>query len=219
MNSIQNTVLLAAIFLVLFGLAEFLYHRYNCKVEYTRKLVHTGSGILSISFPLLISNNWLILLLCSAFMGILILSKRYGFLPSINAVDRKTYGSILFPVIVYTAYLAFEYSGSLLLYYLPLCILAISDPLAALAGKSWPFGKYTINGHPKTLMGSSAFFISAFLLSYSSLVWLEGVSHKEAWILGFLLAITTTLTEAIMYRGYDNLFIPLTAILVLFIIQ
>lgn len=218
-SSIINTLILASAFLLLFLIAEILFWRFNVKVETSRKIVHFGSGLICLTFPFLIDDTLLVLALCCSFIGILLLSFKYKFLKSINNVDRKTHGSILFPIIVFICYLAFLQSESLLFYYLPLLILSISDPLAALVGKRFPKGKYRVFGSTKTLMGSSAFFISAFVCSLVCMTMLSSGNSTEMLIYSLLLALGTTIVEALLVKGYDNFFIPISSMAILLVIE
>lgn len=218
-NSIVNSLILGLAFLALFLMAEIMFWRFNVKAETTRKLVHFGSGLLSLSFPFLVNDIFLVLALCGSFIGILLLSFKYKFLKSINNVDRKTHGSVLFPIIVFICYLAFIESQSLLFYYLPLLILSISDPLAALVGKRYPFGKYNVFGATKTLMGSGAFLISAFACSFFCMTILANISQSEALGLSVILGLGTCFVEAILVKGYDNFFIPMSSMALLLLIE
>ncbi|MBI3239032.1 MAG: phosphatidate cytidylyltransferase, partial [Flavobacteriia bacterium] len=56
-----NAAILSVSFLALFGIAELLYHFAHVKVELTRKLVHLGTGVLTLLFPLMLSNHWFVL--------------------------------------------------------------------------------------------------------------------------------------------------------------
>jgi len=202
-----NTILLAFAFLLLFGIAELLYHFLNVKVELTRKLVHFGTGLLTMTFPFLLDNHWMVLILCICFLVILIGSLRYNLLKSINAIERISVGSIAFPLAVYGCYLAYDYYDKILLFfYLPILILAISDPLAALCGKTWPLGIYKLGDDKKTLMGSSVFFISAFLVCLGSFYCVESAFNNLG--LCFSIALISSISEAISRNGFDNFSIP-----------
>lgn len=218
-NSILNTLVLGFAFLLLFFAAELLYRRCKLKVEISRKIVHFGSGLLSLSFPVFIDNLWLVLVLCLAFIGLLALSFKYNFLKSINSVDRKTHGSLLFPIVVFVCYLAYLWSDTLLFYYLPLLILSISDPMAALVGKRFPIGKYQFFGSRKTLMGSAAFFATAFLTSLICINLFLGIPLLLSAQYSLFLALGTTAVEAVLAKGYDNFFIPLSSMAILIIIE
>ena len=217
-QEILNAILLSFVFILLFGIAELLYHKAKVKAEYTRKLVHITGGLITLLFPLLLNNHWYVLILSILFFGILFFSIQYGILPSINAVKRATRGSLLFPVAVYICYLTFERSGNdIKFFYLPILILSFSDSLAALAGKAWPIGKYHLGKHTKTLMGSSMFLLSAFIIS----VLLLNISQTNVYgqpqtlYTATLIATTTTGVEAVCNKGYDNITIPGITILTL----
>lgn len=214
-----NTGILAAAFLTLFSVAELLYHRFKVQAEITRKIVHVFTGILTLLFPPMIGNHWLVLALCGSFLLILLASWPLKLLPSINAVERKTKGSILYPIIVYGCFLIYQHYDNMAFYYVPILTLALCDPIAALIGKSFPYGRYTSFGHQKTLSGSLGFCFSAWILSVGLFVGLEGIALVPALLVGGIIAITTTIAEALSHGGYDNLTIPATATGVLLLTQ
>ncbi len=221
-NFSDRTVLTVAayvlIFLLIFLLAEAGYHLLKIKTEITRKFVHATSGICCLSFPLFVESQWTVLLLCGSFFLLLIVSLRYKWLRSVNGIDRKSYGSLLFPVSVFVSFLCFQYFGSEYLYfYLPIVILAICDPLAALTGKKWPVGRYKIGRDTKTAMGSTAFFVSCsgiMLMAFYELMDPGMLLLKVC-----LISATATLAEAFSTKGFDNLTIPFSVILMLFLFR
>ncbi len=212
--NVVHTLILAGCYLVLFMVAELLYHVFKVKAEITRKFVHAGTGLLALLFPVLLDNHWWVLLLCASFAVILVCSLRFNLLKSINAIDRKSVGSLAYPVAVYGCYLSYSYQGhQYIYYYLPIMVLAISDPLAALCGKKWPWGPYRIGGATKTAMGSLAFFVSAFLIVLLSWRYVYLSSAGTSNVLAFaLIALLATAAEALSRDGYDNVSIPLTVI-------
>jgi phytol kinase len=221
-----NLALLAAGFLTLFGTAEFIYHYFKVNGETTRKIVHLGTGFITLLFPVLLNNHWLVLLLCSSFLLILLLSLKFNLLQSINDINRKSHGSILYPVAVYMAYLAYDYSkinmpqAGYTFFYLPVLTLAICDPIAAVVGKKWPAGRYRIVKDYKTVSGSLAFLCTSFLLSlFLFTIGTTPLFFQNTIIASLTLAITTTVAEAFSFDGSDNLSIPAVAIATLFLIH
>ena len=214
-ENIIHTICLAGVFLILFSSAEILYYKFKVRAEITRKYVHLSTGLLTLLFPPLIKDQWLVLLLCSSFFIILILSIKLKLLQSINGISRKTRGSILYPIIVYGCFLVFDHFGQLVLYYTPILILAISDPIAALVGKSWAKGKYKTFGQTKTLSGSGGFLISSLIICLGLFIGLESIPLFKAIIISYAVAFTTTLAEALSHKGYDNFTIPAAALLIL----
>ncbi|MBI3510111.1 MAG: phosphatidate cytidylyltransferase [Bacteroidetes bacterium] len=224
-KDIIHTAILAASFLLLFGLAEILYHKFKVKVELTRKLVHFGTGLLTLLFPLMLSNQWFVLFLCGSFAFILLASLKFNLLKSINAIERSSFGSILYPVSVYGCYLVYNYytnkSGrtpdQYIYFYLPILTLAICDPMAALFGKKYPYGKFTIGKDTKTIVGTGAFFISSVLLSIVMLVcsgkYSSGTFHLLLLAAG--IALSACVVEAVSGKGSDNITIPACVITIL----
>ncbi len=205
-----NSAILSANFLALFGIAELLYHFAHVKVELTRKLVHLGTGALTLLFPVMLSNHWFVLLLCGSFALILIVSLRFKLLPSINAIDRVSVGSLAYPASVYGCYLVFQAEHQHFgFFYIPILTLAICDPIAALAGKRWPLGKYTIGKDTKTLMGSGMFLLSAVAVYAVTVSILNPQTELQSSIFrGLIVATIACLAEAVSGKGTDNLTIP-----------
>ena len=216
-RDLLHTILLAGLFLSLFGVAELMYHQFKVKVELTRKFVHVGTGLLTLLFPVLLGNHWLVLLLCTSFALILIASLKFNLLKSINAIERESVGSLAYPVSVYACYLAFDYFGQQYIYfYLPVLILAICDPVAALTGKTWPVGKYKVGKENKTLLGSSMFFLSALVLGFLLFRALNPqLALAHILLSTVLVALISSIAEALSRKGYDNLTIPAAVLLTL----
>lgn len=218
-TSLINTGILAIAFLILFGFAELLYHRYKLKAEITRKIVHVSTGLITLLFPPMIGNHWLVLVLCGSFLLILLASFPLKILPSINAVSRKTSGSILYPVVVYSCFLIFQHYDNLIFYYIPILTLALCDPIAALVGKKFPYGRYSTFGHTKTISGSLGFFVSATALSMVLIFTMTSLTPATGIALACVIAFTTTIAEAFSHAGLDNLTIPGTALGLLWIFE
>lgn len=199
----------AGSFLALFSVAELLYHYAKVYVEITRKIVHIGTGLITLSFPLVLTTHWSVLILTVSFVAILGISKKFKLLKSINSISRISRGSVLYPIIIYLTYWIFTIFDDVLFFYLPIFILAICDPIAALTGKKWPFGKYKIFKETKTLMGSMCFFISCLIIAMAFVIPL-----RENWLeiicVTIFISFITTLVEAASQKGWDNLFIPLS---------
>lgn len=205
---LNHICLVSVAFLILFSSAEILYHKYNLKVEYTRKLVHLGSGLLALALPFIFNSHWIVLGLSIVFFMILIGSQYFNWLPSINAVKRKTRGAQVFPLVLYSSFLFYDIYDQLLFYYLPILLLSICDPIAALVGKKYPLGIYKIKGHQKTLTGSLAFAISAVVVTVVSVYSCDQYLVVDNMPLVVGITLLVTLAEALVINGYDNVSIP-----------
>ncbi|MEM8523158.1 MAG: phosphatidate cytidylyltransferase [Bacteroidota bacterium] len=214
-----NIVYLTLAFLLLFASAEWLYHKRNIKAEVTRKYVHIATGLLTLFFPLMLENHWFVLLLCESFMLILVASLRLNLLPSINAVDRKTSGSLMYPIIVYGCYLVYSYYDQFMFYYIPILILALCDPIAAFVGMNYPKGKYQTFGKTKTWSGSLCFFGVAVVICLLLMIGVENMTFTAALPIAITVGAATATAEALTHGGYDNFTIPASALTVLILFE
>jgi phytol kinase len=227
---LKNTLLLSVAFLALFGTAEFLYHRLRVQSEYTRKFVHVGTGLLTLLFPVLLTSHWNVLLLCASFAGILLISLRYGLLPSINAIQRTSYGSLCYPVAVYLSFLVYAITlkrhvsalPPLLFFYLPVLTMALCDPAAALVGRRWPLKHFQVGAGRKSWGGSLAFFCVAAVLCILLMRAFQpdhGIPMGSFALTACTVALVTCIAEAATPHGLDNLTIPIAALICLWVIN
>ncbi|MCC6721938.1 MAG: phosphatidate cytidylyltransferase [Bacteroidia bacterium] len=211
--------------LILFTITELMYHRLKVDAEITRKTAHVGSGLISLLFPVYIHNQWLVLLICGFFQLLLILSRNYGFLKSINAVPRKTYGSIAYPIVIYLVYLIWYYTernsgitnNTYIYYFLPIIIMAICDPAAALVGKFYPI--YKFKKFNKSIGGSIAFWIISFFITVVFLFKSAIFNQLDIIWVSVFIATTSTVTELYSKKGFDNLLIPFAVLLAMYIAE
>ena len=218
-NNLQHTILLGLMVLALFAIGECLHLYAKVKAEYTRKFIHIGTGLITLLCPLLIDNHWYVLALCASFAGFLILSIKLGFLKSINNIGRKSYGSVAYAAAVYLSFDAFWWQKDRIFFYMPMLILAIADPIAALVGQNFQYGKFKIFKGTKTLSGSVMFFISAFLVA-ASCIYFHGIytTDKIIWI-PLVLALASAFAEALSGKGLDNITIPIVIIVVMVVLR
>ncbi|WP_235297604.1 diacylglycerol/polyprenol kinase family protein [Portibacter marinus] len=207
----------AGIFLLLFAIAEIGYHWLKIDVNYTRKFVHVMTGIIVMFFPFYFTSPINLVIICISFFIALALSKRLHLMQSINAIDRKSRGSTLYPVVVIICYFIQYYLERYIYFFLPIMILALADPAAEFVGRQTNYRPYEIFNHKKTVAGSIGFFTVALI---TSLVGLYFITELKVWVLvccSIVVALVTTISEAISIKGYDNLVIPLTVVLVLYL--
>ncbi len=206
-------------FLILMGVAEWLHHQRSWEVEWTRKLVHVGGGLICLCFPFVLKSHWVVLVLGLTLAGLLIWTRRHGWLRSIHGVKRHSRGSEYYPAVVYLLFLLaattpWRYVASLL-------VLAVADAAAALVGTRWGRFKYRVEGETKSVEGSLAFFAATVLVVLATLLIM-----RPAWesldrpVLHYLLSATligmlVSCFEAVSGLGRDNLYIPLGTFLVL----
>jgi len=213
----KTLLIFSGAYLFFFTLAELAYHFMKVEVEYTRKFIHIVTGVIALFFPIFIKSPLDLIILCSSFAVLLVITLKFNLLQSVNNVDRVSRGSILYPAAVVVCYLFNYYRGTYMYFFIPILTLALADPVAALVGKKYPFGKYTFRGQTKTLMGSGGFFIVALTISLIALNLKEdGNVFQSIWV-SLLVATATTIGEGVSIKGYDNIAIPVCALATLLI--
>src|SRR5690606_17600616 len=109
-----------------------------------------------------------------------------------------------------------------LMYVLPMTVLSICDPAAAISGMSFQTGDVVLSWPgrtaSKTLFGSGAFFIVGGLICLGYLNWLTDLPLGRVSVYSVLLSILSTLAELFSWRGSDNLTIPLSVQVGLFLL-
>ena len=132
----------ALTFLYLIGVAlllvfnELAYRRLKLKGEVTRKFAHFSTALATLPFPYLFSSHWPVLALASIFAVGLFLTRYNKQLNSIHDIERKSMVSFLLPIAIYVIFFVSFKAGNKLMYILPMLILAICDPMAAIDRKS-----------------------------------------------------------------------------------
>lgn len=222
-NQIVLTIIFLAGFSMLLLFNELMYKRLGLKGEITRKFAHFTATLSTIVFPYLFTSHWYVLILATVFFLLLFASRNKLFLRSIHDIDRVSVGSYLLPAAIYLTFLVSLLLENKLLFILPMLVLAVCDPAASILGINLKEYNHKINifGYKleKTWLGSGAFFISSFLISIIALYFYQMQFDFKLFWLSFLIAITGTLAELLSYKGSDNLFIPMSVLLVLVLFQ
>ncbi len=213
---IISLIKLSAMFLGAFGIGEILYHYFHVEVEITRKWSHISAGLISLLFPYFFKDIQWVILLCLLFAVILAVSKKFNQLQSIHKVERTTYGSYLFPLAVIISFAAFQWKNHQYLYfYLPVLHLAICDLSAALVGKRYPLKKIKIHKEHKSLGGFLAFLVTSLFLQLVLLL----LGFQIPLVFMFSCAIIAAFAELFSPKGFDNITIPLTVVIVMHLFQ
>jgi phytol kinase len=212
-------LLFLVLFLALVITTQVLYSRFKVRVDSSRKFLHVAGGILALFIPSFISSHWWVLILCLLSFLLLLVTYLKRVLPSVHETKRMSIGSVLFPIPIY---ICFYIAGSLqdeLLFYLPISILTISDTIAEWSGKKWGHRTVQFFKGQKTLAGSLGFAISCIVICG---VWLElryELPVQNLIMISLVITLVSTVAELISLKGWDNLTVPLAALLVLYLLK
>jgi dolichol kinase len=218
-----NLIVLSFVYLtgisLLLAFNELNYRRLGVKGEITRKFAHFTSTLATVPFPYIFTSHWYVLVLALIFFAVLFITQNGKLLKSIHDIERKSIGSYLLPLSIYSTFLISCLLQNKFVYILPMLILGICDPMAAILGiniKNYN-GRIKLFGHKfqKTWLGSGAFLVTSFLISLIALYFHLAVFDLKTFCLALLIAVTSMLGELFSWRGSDNLTIPLSVVLIL----
>ncbi|RFA25576.1 hypothetical protein CAI21_18800 [Alkalilimnicola ehrlichii] len=192
--------------------------RRNPHPELLRKLFHVGAGGITLSFPWLFDSAWPVLLLGLLAIAGLAAAKlfaRRGQGPGtvLHGVARDSLGEMYFPAAV--AGLFVLAGEEPLLYVVPLLVLTLADAVAALVGVRYGRARYSTSEGEKSVEGSIAFLMVAFLSVHIPLLLFSELGRLETLLIAVVIGLLVMLLEAAAWRGMDNLFIPLGSYLLL----
>lgn len=203
----------------LMGAIRIFQKRYAPHPEWCRKLMHIGSGIVALSIPWLFQRTWPVLILCAGSGAGLLAIKHLKFLKQnigrvVGEVERKSSGDIYFPLTIAVLFLLSK--GDPLFYCIPIMILTFADAAAALVGIFYGVLHFKTRDGVKTIEGSLAFFLVAFICAHIPMLLFTDLGSQEILLIAFLLAFLLMIVEAAVgWKGLDNLLIPLVGFLIL----
>lgn len=207
----------AALIPLILAAASSAKRRLGLHPELARKAAHILLGLGTLSFPWLFSSPLPVWVLCAGAVLLLaaarhvpVLRRRFG---EALGADRATAGEYWFPVAVASV---FQLSGDRpVLYVVPVLILTLADGLGALVGVRYGATRYRSGEGLKSLEGSAAFFVTAFLSAHIPVLLMTGTGRLESLLIAALTGLLVMVMEAAAWRGLDNLFVPLLAFFLL----
>ncbi len=192
--------------LVLFVASEVWHRTLNPPVEWTRKLVHFGGGIVAAAFPWIFGSHWTVLVLATLFFLVLWETRRRGLLGSVHGVERRSEGALYYPAAIYLLFLLG--AGQPVFYLIAVLALVVSDAVAAVLGSAYGRFRYVVEADRRTVEGSAVFFLSTFLVVHLPLLLMTETPRAVSVLVALQLALLVTLVEGISVKGNDNLVVP-----------
>ena len=195
-------------FLLLFAALEVWSRKTSVRPETTRKLLHVGSGILTLAFPFVFVDLWPVALL-SGGAALVLAAARLCFVRFsgvVGRVERASWGEFYFPLSVVILFWL-SLGEHALLFVIPVLVLTLADTAGAVVGTRFGMTRYC--GAGKSVEGSLAFAVVAFVSVCAPLMAWSRIGAPEALMTAATLALLLALLEGAAQRGLDNLLIPI----------
>ena len=176
--------------------------------ELLRKIVHIGIGpLIPIAQFLKIDQNSA-LIFTGIISLIVFMNYRYKIFPTIEDVERKSYGTLFYCISLFFL-IAFFWNKDPYSLITGFFIMTFGDGLAGLVGKSFNSKSWIFFEQKKSLFGTMTMFLTSFII-VSSL----GYAQQNTFNLNyFTIAIFATLLEQFSILGIDNLIVPISSAL------
>ncbi len=211
-----------AALLALVGMGEGL-RALGWTARSSRNIVHAGVGLFVASTPLLFAGPVPVYLLAVAFVLINTAAWQGGWWAGIHGDGASSWGTVTFPLALLPA-LAATWSldpDRLFALQTAFLVLAVADPMAAWVGTArGAASSYQLGSTSKSIPGSIAFALTSWIVATGALLIFNRTSALpwslvEVLAAGSLVALMSTVVEALSGRGWDNLFIVVAVLAVL----
>jgi len=174
--------------------------------EIVRKIIHIGIGpLIPIAQFLKIDQNSALIFTGIVSLMVLI-NYTYKLFPTIEDVERKSYGTIFYCLSLFILILLFWDTDPNTLI-AGFFIMTFGDGLAGLIGKSINSKSWIIFKQKKSLFGTMTMFLTSLLIVCSL-----GYSQQNSFDLNYLaIAFLATILEQFSVYGIDNFFVPIAS--------
>lgn len=196
-----------AMVFVIIGLAGIISKVAKLSEELSRKLVHIGVGNWIIPAMYLFKELPFLLITPLAFILINYLSLRFKLI-KVMEQEEPSYGTVWYAVSLFLLALFGFVTSMKEVAIIGILVMAYGDGLAAVIGRKWGKRHFSVPFHRKSIEGSLALFIAAYVVSFLSFYFILG---KVDLMGSFLIAFIAALVEIIPHMGGDNLLVPLVA--------
>ncbi|MBM3457047.1 MAG: hypothetical protein FJX77_00725 [Armatimonadetes bacterium] len=198
----RSVLLVWGVLALLFAAVELWRRRAQPHPEWPRKLIHLGAAFVSGTFPWLFASPWSVLAVGLGAGIMLGLARKYGWIPGLFGVQRRSHGELWFLLAVFGLFCISR--DRPVPYLCALIALGLGDAAAALGG--FRFSKKSRRSWQGSLWMFGATAAAALLLLVAA-----GLDPGRALGLALVVAACATAVESVSPGSSDNLTVPLVA--------
>jgi len=200
---IKFAIILLYLFLIF--LISIIFKKFNQDSrEIVRKIIHIGIGpLIPIAQFLKIDQNSALIFTGIVSLMVLI-NYTYKLFPTIEDVERKSYGTIFYCLSLFTLIWLFWDKNPYALI-AGFFIMTFGDGFAGLIGKSFKSKSWIIFKQKKSLYGTLTMFCTSLIIVFSI-----GYTQQNSFNLNFFgIAFLATILEQFSILGIDNCIVPI----------
>ncbi len=200
---------------LILALGEGLRRGLKLGVEFTRKFVHIGVGMVAFLLVALFQNWQFAIIPPLVFIVVNFISYRRQIFSGMETGEKGQLGTVYFPI-SFAILIPILWSMPALLV-ASLMPMTWGDAFAAIIGKRFGAHTYSAMGQTKSIEGSLAMFVFSFVaVALTFLIFYAPLT--TSLIVGIVVALVTTMVEAFSPWGLDNLTVPIASAIVLMLL-
>lgn len=197
---------------VILGVGEGLRRGLALSVEFTRKFVHIGVGMIAFALVVFFRTWYFAIIPPLVFIAVNYVSYRRQVFQGMETGEKNQLGTVYFPIsFCILIPLLWSHPAWLVGSLMP---MTWGDAFAAILGKHFGRHPFVVFGQRRSLEGSLAMFLFSLVATFSALV-VFGVPVMPGLATAFVTALAATAVEAISPWGIDNLTVPMISALAL----
>lgn len=197
---------------VILALAEGLRRGLHLSVEFTRKFVHVGVGMIAFALVVFFREWYWAIIPPFVFIAVNYVSYRRQVFAGIETGEQNQLGTVYFPI-SFCILIPLLWSQPRLLV-ASLMPLTWGDAFAAILGRRFGTHAFTVFGQTRSFEGTVAMFLFSLVATFFALI-VFGQSTGPSLGLAIVTALVATVVEALSPWGIDNLTVPLASAVVL----
>ena len=190
--------------------------------EISRKFIHIMLGNWWIIAMYFFDNVWFAIIGPSVFVVINYLSYKKDLIKVMERDNQDGFGTVYYALsLLILAIVSFGITKNPLLGLVPTFVMAYGDGLAAIIGKKFKSKKYKLSDTKKSFAGSLTMFLITFILigTYLFFIHTDVFFASTHWLLiSAMMAFVITGIEAVSGKGWDNLTVPISTLILLILI-
>ena len=197
---------LILIYILFIFLISTIYKTFNPKnKEALRKIIHIGMGPLVPFAKYLDIDQNSALFFTGIISSLIFLNYRYKLFPTIEDVDRKSFGTLFYCLSLFVLiYLFWDNDPNSLI--AGFFIMTFGDGFAGLIGKNYKSKSWFLFQQKKSLFGTITMFVTSLLVIMSL-----GYIHKYSFNINFFtIPLIATILEQFSILGIDNFIVPIS---------
>jgi phytol kinase len=201
---------------VVLGLGEGLRRGLHLSVEFTRKFVHVGVGMIAFGLVVLFREWYYAIIPPLVFIVVNYISYRRQIFRGMETGEQNQLGTVYFPI-SFSILIPLLWSAPALLV-ASLMPLTWGDAFAAILGRRFGRTRFVVFHQTRSAEGSLAMFAFSLVSTFLALV-VFGQPVGTGIVLALAVALVATVVEALSPWGIDNLTVPLASALVLVVLS